>query len=354
MWRLVFLFLVVLGALATFLGLAVGVGAWKAARLQQQAAEVPAPTTAPAASTGPATAPAAEAAPPDAGPPRPASRPKVDNDPNAKPGAGAAGAANSRPRAGDREQGDWPPPDPAAGGRRRPPADGGDLWVAVPPRPDQAFPRLDPAFQRPAFPRADPNFPRADVLVPRPPGLDGHDVLIPGPPRGDLRFGRLSVGSRMPPLDPDAAPLVLDAASAVVHGDGGLHVAAGPAAADPKALVDWRAESDTVSWAVDVPTTGMYVVELEYACDPQAGGGAYWVQLNQALAARLQVRLTQLVRPTGGREDYRTVNLGLTYLPAGRTDVLVRPVSLKTDRPLMNLRAIRLRLTKDERGRDRE
>ena len=300
MLRLAFLLLVVLGALAVVLGLAVGVGVWQAARLQRPADDAPA-TTAPAtvpvstdpAATAPAGTHAADRSDGSAGPtekPAADATPPGDEKPvgDAKPEAERRLAARRAGADDVAAAADWPPPDPAAGGRRK--------------RADDAILAADPRLA------ADP--------------------------------------PRLLPIDPTAKPVVLDAGSAEVRGRGGLRVAGD---ADRRVLVDWRAESDAAVWTVDVPTTGIYVVEADAACDANAGGGAYWVQFVPRDLPGPRPKVTAIVATTGGWDDYRTAPVGQTYLPAGKTEVTLRPVAFKAGHRLANVRAIRLRLVTDER-----
>ncbi len=94
----------------------------------------------------------------------------------------------------------------------------------------------------------------------------------------------------------------------------------------------WTKASDTVEWHVQPKKAGRFRVELEFACDRNAGG-----EFTIAFGAE-QVR--GKIEPTGGWKAYRKIDLGVVNLPAAKTKVVVRPGTFTF--ALMNLRAIRL------------
>ncbi|MBX3448860.1 MAG: HEAT repeat domain-containing protein [Planctomycetaceae bacterium] len=96
----------------------------------------------------------------------------------------------------------------------------------------------------------------------------------------------------------------------------------------------WSSADDFVTWTLDVPTSGRYRVEIEYACDPQAAG-------HRLLAVTPAGQLSWTVKPTANWDDYQRAEIGTIELSSG-----VQPITLKPGaRPLpalLDLRTVRL------------
>ncbi|MCA9148405.1 MAG: polysaccharide deacetylase family protein [Planctomycetales bacterium] len=80
----------------------------------------------------------------------------------------------------------------------------------------------------------------------------------------------------------------------------------------------WSDSQDYAAWTLEVPTSGVYNVTIEYACPPDAAGNRY------ALVCESE-QLTGETRSTGSWDEYDWVDCGQLRLPAGRTRVIVRP-----------------------------
>lgn len=96
----------------------------------------------------------------------------------------------------------------------------------------------------------------------------------------------------------------------------------------------WSSSDDVVSWTLDVPASGRYRVDIDYACDPQAAG-------HRLIATSRGGSLTHKVTATDGWDDYRTTTIGEIDLPAGVQSVTLKPAS----RPLpalLDLKGVRL------------
>ncbi|MDX1969762.1 MAG: c-type cytochrome, partial [Planctomycetaceae bacterium] len=96
----------------------------------------------------------------------------------------------------------------------------------------------------------------------------------------------------------------------------------------------WSSADDVVTWTLDVPASGRYRVEIEYACDPQAAG-------HRLIATSRGGTLTHKVTATDGWDDYRTTTIGEIDLPAGVQALTLKPAS----RPLpalLDLKGVRL------------
>ncbi len=96
----------------------------------------------------------------------------------------------------------------------------------------------------------------------------------------------------------------------------------------------WSSADDFVVWTLDVPRTGRYLVEIEWACDPQAAG-------HRVIVSSRGNSLSHKVTETAGWEDYRRAIIGAIELQAG-----IQPVQIKPgERPLpalMDLKSVRL------------
>jgi len=123
-----------------------------------------------------------------------------------------------------------------------------------------------------------------------------------------------------------AAEAALDGATAQFEGSG------------PGDIGYWTNASDTVHWALKVPSAGAYQVQLEYACDPSSAGGSYKITVDGAPTA-----VQGTIEKTGGWQEYTMITLpGTLNLPAGHPVVRVTPLAIPNG-ALMNLRRITLR-----------
>jgi hypothetical protein len=146
------------------------------------------------------------------------------------------------------------------------------------------------------------------------------------------------------PKPPDAnaavdrpGDIVLRAANAVVQG---FDLRLEGEGFDKRA-VNWVNRRDALEWpVVQVPTTGIWEVELEYASDGEAGGGMITLAVGRS---QLFVRID----PTGGWNDYRKVSANM-FIRAGEGTVLIRPTVVQMRQSLMNLKGVRLRLVSEE------
>jgi putative membrane-bound dehydrogenase-like protein len=96
----------------------------------------------------------------------------------------------------------------------------------------------------------------------------------------------------------------------------------------------WQSPEDHVIWSLEVPTAGEYNVVIDYACDNDAAGDSYVIDVAGQ-------RISGKAEATGTWENYRSKTLGTVKLPVGPTELVVRP-----DGPirsaLMDLRGVRL------------
>ncbi len=97
----------------------------------------------------------------------------------------------------------------------------------------------------------------------------------------------------------------------------------------------WSSADDTVIWTLDVPVSGRYRVETDYACDPQAAG-------HRLVISSRAGTLTHKVTATDDWwDDYRQVPIGEIDLQAGVQTVMLKPAS----RPLpalLDLKSVQL------------
>jgi hypothetical protein len=91
---------------------------------------------------------------------------------------------------------------------------------------------------------------------------------------------------------------------------------------------------DFAQWTIDIPTTGRYRVEIDYACHPDAAGHRLVIQTRNG-------SLRYNVDSTAGWEDYIQQTIGELDLPAGLQPIIAKPA----ERPLpalLDLREIRM------------
>ena len=111
---------------------------------------------------------------------------------------------------------------------------------------------------------------------------------------------------------------------------------------DPVAMqtiVDWTNRRDGVEWTAQVPTAGLYDVEITYSCDRVDGGGVFTMRAGPG-------GISASVRPTSGWDDYQSLYVGKLYLQQGPTQLFIRPVYMLPGGKLMNLRAVTLKFVK--------
>lgn len=96
----------------------------------------------------------------------------------------------------------------------------------------------------------------------------------------------------------------------------------------------WSSADDFVVWTLDVPQTGPYEIEIEWACDAQAAG-------HRLVVSSRGEKLTHPVAKTAGWNDYRTSKIGAINLAAGVQSLTLKPAA----RPLpalLDLKQVRL------------
>jgi putative heme-binding domain-containing protein len=96
----------------------------------------------------------------------------------------------------------------------------------------------------------------------------------------------------------------------------------------------WSSADDFAQWTVDVPASGRYRVELEYACHPDAAGHRFLLQSRGG-------RVSYEVEPTADWETYVTKPIGELDLSAGLQPLIVKPA----ERPLpalLDLKSVRM------------
>ncbi len=104
----------------------------------------------------------------------------------------------------------------------------------------------------------------------------------------------------------------------------------------------WTTVDDWVEWALEVGKSGVYTVEISYACEQGTGGATF------ALTAP-GARLTGTVRETGSWTTFIKEPLGSMQLVAGRQRIAVRPRSMPRS-AVMNLKAVRLAPVREHAG----
>lgn len=96
----------------------------------------------------------------------------------------------------------------------------------------------------------------------------------------------------------------------------------------------WNSPDDSARWSFDVPRTGRWTVELDFACDDATAGGL----IRFSTGTRM---LTGRVPGTGDWGTYRTWKVGAIDLRSGRGELIVTAAE-HAGPALVDLRAIRL------------
>ncbi len=97
----------------------------------------------------------------------------------------------------------------------------------------------------------------------------------------------------------------------------------------------WSSADDFVVWTLDVPKSGKYAIEIEWACDPQAAG-------HRLIATSRGSSVTHKITATAAWDDYRKTPIGTIHLQAGMQPLTFKPAS----RPLpalMDLKSVTLK-----------
>jgi len=127
----------------------------------------------------------------------------------------------------------------------------------------------------------------------------------------------------------DDGSLTLPASAAAIHGPSLIFEA------KYKNLGYWSSEKDFAVWTLEVPSSGTYEVEVEYACGNSTAGNS----IRFSTGTRV---LTANVPGTGTWDEYRNWKAGSIDLSRGRVEFVVsaakQPVS-----HLLDLRSITLR-----------
>jgi len=87
-------------------------------------------------------------------------------------------------------------------------------------------------------------------------------------------------------------------------------------------IANWTEIKDFVQWQIDIVRASDYEVILNYACAPGEGGSRFRISVGDA-------HLESIIKPTAGREVYRTVTLGtLKNLPKGPAVLEMKPITI--------------------------
>jgi putative membrane-bound dehydrogenase-like protein len=106
-----------------------------------------------------------------------------------------------------------------------------------------------------------------------------------------------------------------------------------------KNLGYWQSDDDSATWTIDVPRTGDFDVELDYACADDSGGNHFVLATTAGDLTGTAIR--GAVAGTGGWNRYRTLRAGTIRLAAAAQSIVVRgepPIR----GALFDLRSIRL------------
>lgn len=135
---------------------------------------------------------------------------------------------------------------------------------------------------------------------------------------------------------PDAeGTLHLRAADAEIHGTTAQYEQ-GP---ERDNIGFWTNAADYVSWPVQVPAAGTYNVEITYASPAENAGSRFAVQVGVRPGQGEKVEGE--VAATGSWGTFSAVGLGTLTLPAGRSTIEVRALSMPRG-AVMNLKSLRL------------
>ncbi|MCA9048068.1 MAG: hypothetical protein KDA89_05035, partial [Planctomycetaceae bacterium] len=96
----------------------------------------------------------------------------------------------------------------------------------------------------------------------------------------------------------------------------------------------WSSTDDYAVWNLDVPKSGHWIVQFDYACDNGTAGNAVKLSTGTRL-------LTARIPGTGTWDDYRTWTAGEIDLGSGRRQLIVTAPERPTS-ALIDLRTIRL------------
>ena len=132
-------------------------------------------------------------------------------------------------------------------------------------------------------------------------------------------------------IKPDAnGRLSLKAVDAEVHG-GHAQYESGDARDN---IGFWTDRNDYVTWPIEMPAGGDYLVEVTYACDKGTGDSTYTVGVGRA-------RVPGKVAETGSWTTFKSESLGRLHVAAGKQTVTVKPTAMPHF-AVMNLREVRL------------
>ncbi|QOV91594.1 hypothetical protein [Humisphaera borealis] len=126
-----------------------------------------------------------------------------------------------------------------------------------------------------------------------------------------------------------SSPVVLRSADAILHGDS-LRIVPG----DEPTITGWNRSQDSIEWAVNVPTSGNYDVEIFYSV-AKSNGGTFSLRVGDA-------KINDDVSDTGGWDVFNRARVGVAKLSKGKTRLVIKPGDLGAGKTLMNLREIRL------------
>ena len=122
-------------------------------------------------------------------------------------------------------------------------------------------------------------------------------------------------------------------------------------------FVNWTSTSDEMVWLLDVHTTGLYEVTIDYTC-PQADVGS---QIELSCAAHritgnvapawdppLYTNQDTLPRPSGESQmkEFRTLRVGTLRLDQGEAPLVLRALKI-SGKTVMDVRRVNLRLLRD-------
>ena len=128
-------------------------------------------------------------------------------------------------------------------------------------------------------------------------------------------------------IKPDAnGRLSLKAVDAEVHG-GHAQYESGDARDN---IGFWTDRNDYVTWPIEMPAGGDYLVEVTYACDKGTGDSTYTVGVGRA-------RVPGKVAETGSWTTFKSESLGRLHVAAGKQTVTVKPTAMPHF-AVMNLR----------------
>ncbi len=97
---------------------------------------------------------------------------------------------------------------------------------------------------------------------------------------------------------------------------------------------NWTNAKDHAAWTFEMEKAGSYEISLVYWADAVSADGTFEVSAGD-------VKLQGKVEATGGKFTPHTI--GVAALPAGQVTLVVKPLELRKDAPLMRLREARLR-----------